>query len=38
MALRVAKALSATAVDMLTRPELLEEAKREFKDAIKRAA
>ncbi|KXT01538.1 hypothetical protein AC578_4549 [Pseudocercospora eumusae] len=36
MALRVAKALSATAVDMLTRPELLDEAKREFKDAIKR--
>lgn len=30
ISLRVGKALAATAVDMLTQPELLEEAKREF--------
>lgn len=34
LALRVAKALSATAVDMLTQPELLSQAKREFQHAI----
>ncbi|KAK5125383.1 hypothetical protein LTR85_000492 [Meristemomyces frigidus] len=35
-AMRIAKALAATAVDVLTRPELLAEAKREF-DEMKRA-
>jgi len=30
LAMRVAKALAATAVDVLTRPELLAEVKREF--------
>lgn len=30
MAMRVGKALAATAVDILTRSELLEEAKEEF--------
>lgn len=32
LALRVAKALSGTAVDILMRPELLSEAKREFEE------
>ncbi|KAK5740905.1 hypothetical protein LTR17_004259 [Elasticomyces elasticus] len=32
LAMRVAKALTATAVDVLTRPELLAEAKKEFDD------
>lgn len=36
LALRIAKGLSATAVDMLMRPELLQEAKREFEE-MKRA-
>lgn len=35
MALRAAKALAATAVEMLTRPELLAEAKSEFEKMIK---
>ncbi|KAK5728143.1 hypothetical protein LTR17_012152 [Elasticomyces elasticus] len=35
LAMRVAKALTATAVDVLTRPELLAEAKKEF-DEMKR--
>ncbi|KAK4899716.1 hypothetical protein LTR27_002982 [Elasticomyces elasticus] len=35
LAMRVAKALTATAVDVLTRPELLTEAKKEF-DEMKR--
>lgn len=35
-AMRVAKALAATALDILTRPELLAEAKQEF-DEMKRA-
>ncbi|CAK1355300.1 unnamed protein product [Cercospora beticola] len=33
LALRVAKALAATAVDVLTQPEFLQEVKREFADA-----
>ena len=32
MAMRVGKALAATALDVLTRPELLAEAKREFEE------
>ena len=32
-AMRVAKALAATAVDVLTQPSLLEEVKREFRDS-----
>ena len=35
--MRVAKALAATAVDVLTRPELLVEAKKEF-DEMKRTS
>jgi hypothetical protein len=36
LAMRAAKAMAATAIDVLTRPELLKEAKDEF-DKMKRA-
>jgi hypothetical protein len=35
MALRVGKALAATAVDVLTQPELLREVKREFEQMLR---
>jgi hypothetical protein len=35
MALRVGKSLAATAVDVLTQPELLREVKREFERLLR---
>lgn len=35
LSLRVAKGLAATAVDVLTQPELLQQVKREFEESTK---